>query len=140
MVHDLPFCHRFRIRYAEVDSQKVVFNSRYLEYADIILTEYWRSCGVPLGGDPFFEAHVVQASVHYVKPLRFDDEIDGWIGVKRIGRSSLTTSIELHGVGSQDLRARMELVHVNVNLATGLPVEITAAIRKAFGLETQSAT
>ena len=30
------FSTRFRVRYAEIDGQKVVFNSRYLEYADAV--------------------------------------------------------------------------------------------------------
>ena len=32
-----PFSHRFRVRYSEVDPQAVVFNSRYLEYADVVV-------------------------------------------------------------------------------------------------------
>ena len=35
-----------RVRYAEIDAQAVVFNSRYLEYFDIGITEYWRAAGV----------------------------------------------------------------------------------------------
>ena len=32
------FSTRFRVRYAEIDGQRIVFNSRYLEYADVAVT------------------------------------------------------------------------------------------------------
>lgn len=133
MRSDFSFRHRFRIRYAEIDGQGVAFNSRYLEYADIMITEYWRSCGITLSGAETFEAHVAQASVQFIKPMRFDEEIDGFMRVSRFGRSSMTTSAELHGADVEDLRARIELVHVQVDLGTGLPIEIPAGVRKAFG-------
>ena len=34
--------HELRVRYAECDPQGIVFNSRYLEYFDVALTELWR--------------------------------------------------------------------------------------------------
>src|SRR5262249_11086983 len=40
------FRHRIRVRYSEIDGQAVVFNSRYLEYADVAITEYYRSLGI----------------------------------------------------------------------------------------------
>ena len=40
------FSTRFRVRYAEIDGQKVVFNSRYLEYADVAVTEFWEWTGI----------------------------------------------------------------------------------------------
>jgi len=43
------FSTPIKVRYAEIDGQKVVFNSRYLEYADVGLTEFWR-----IGGDSAF--------------------------------------------------------------------------------------
>ena len=35
------FSTAFAVRYAEIDGQRVVFNSRYLEYADVAVTELW---------------------------------------------------------------------------------------------------
>ena len=42
-----PFSYLFRVRYAECDPQGVVFNGRYVEYADVAFTEFVRSA---LGG------------------------------------------------------------------------------------------
>ena len=46
---DFRFHVTKRVRYAEIDAQRVVFNSRYLEYFDIGITEYWRAA---VGGRP----------------------------------------------------------------------------------------
>ena len=63
---DYRFVWNARARYAEVDAQAVVFNSRYLEYFDIGLVEYWRAAGIysgdGLAGGP--EAHVAKAVEH----------------------------------------------------------------------------
>ena len=126
---DFPFSFRFRIRYAEVDPQSIVFNSRYLEYADLLLTEYWRALGLPTD----FEVNVVRALVDYKKPIRADEEIDGYIRVDRMGSSSMTTLFELHGAGADDLRAAIEMVHVHVDLAAGKSIPIPQPMRALFG-------
>ncbi|RED17627.1 acyl-CoA thioesterase [Parasphingopyxis lamellibrachiae] len=120
-----PFTHRFRVRYSEVDPQSVVFNSRYLEYADLILTEYWRSIGLHFTGDDALEFHVVKAVVEFKQPIRADEEIDGTAVTTRIGSSSVTIEIRLYGMGGEDdLRAIIELVYVHVDLESGKPVPI----------------
>jgi acyl-CoA thioesterase FadM len=40
---DFAFHHSFRVRWSETDAQGVVFNARYLDYADVAVTEYWRA-------------------------------------------------------------------------------------------------
>lgn len=120
-----PFTHRFRVRYSEVDPQSVVFNSRYLEYADLVLTEYWRSIGLYFIGEDVLEFHVVKAVVEFKQPIRADEEIDGTAVTTRIGSSSVTIEIRLYGMGGEDdLRAIVELVYVHVDLESGKPVPI----------------
>jgi len=130
---DYPFSYRFRVRYAEVDPQAVVFNSRYLEYADVVLTEYWRAAGINAAAGGEFDCHVVRALVEYRKPIRADEEIDGLMRVARMGNSSMTFVIALHGADADDLRAEIELVHVHVDLTDGKPRPIPPAVRAAFG-------
>lgn len=128
-----PFTHRFRVRYAEVDPQSVVFNSRYLEYADLIITEYWRSIDIHFSGEQALEFHVVKAVVEFKQPIRADEEIDGKAVTSRIGRSSATTEIGLYGLdGADDLRATIELVHVHVDLDSGKPIPIPDDVRTRF--------
>ncbi len=128
-----PFSHRFRVRYAEVDPQSVVFNSRYLEYADLIITEYWRTLDVHFSGEDALEFHVVKAVVEFIQPIRADEEVDGLAETTRVGSSSVTTEIQLMGQdGSDDLRARIELVHVHVDLESGKPIPVPDTARQRF--------
>ena len=133
------FTHQFRVRYAEVDPQSVVFNSRYLEYADILVTEYFRdrrAAGMPAD----LEFHVRRAELDYLMPIRSDELIEGRMIVERIGNSSMTMLISLHGAEDRSHRADIRLVQVQVDLDTGKPLRIGDALRRAFGFgETEAA-
>lgn len=127
-----PFVHRFRVRYSEVDPQGVVFNSRYLEYADVMVTEFFRdrrAHGMP-GALDF---HVRRAEVDYLAPLRSDEWVEGRLTIEAIGTTSMTQRIALHGGEDGDLRAEVRLVAVHVDLADGRPRPIPAELRRAFG-------
>lgn len=90
---DFRFFHRLRVRWAEVDMQKIVFNAHYLMYFDTAITDYWRALAMPyeetmvqLGGD----LYVKKASVEYHGSARFDDRLDVALKCARIGTSSMT--------------------------------------------------
>lgn len=123
---DFRYVFRKRVRYAEIDAQAVVFNSRYLEYFDIGITEYWRAVGMydaaPIAGGPEF--HVAKALVEYKAPILLDEEIDICVRCSRIGSSSMTFLFELHGAGKDDLRAAGEEVSVHVSEAQGPPAPV----------------
>ena len=142
---DQHFTHRFRVRYAEVDPQAVVFNSRYLEYADILVSEFFRdrrAHGLP--GD--LEFHIRRAEVDYIRPIRSEELVEGRLSVERIGNTSMAMRIALHGVDgdaedsvADDLRAEIVLVQVHVDLATGRPQTIPDSLREAFGFSVGAA-
>ena len=44
---DFRFFERLRVRWAEIDAQKIVFNGHYLMYFDTAVAGYWRALGVP---------------------------------------------------------------------------------------------
>ena len=134
---DFAFNTRVRVRYAEIDAQAVVFNSRYLEYADVAVTEYWRAAGLYANGEAWaaLEFHVARALVEYKAPIRYDEEIDLYARTARIGRSSLTTWIEIHGAAkspTNDLRAAIEIINVNVDLASGASCRLPEWIGKSL--------
>jgi len=90
---DFRFFHRLRVRWVEVDMQKIVFNAHYLMYFDTAITDYWRALAMPyeetmvrLGGD----LYVKKASVEYHGSAKFDDRLDVALKCARIGTSSMT--------------------------------------------------
>jgi YbgC/YbaW family acyl-CoA thioester hydrolase len=44
---DFRCFHRLRVRWAEVDMQKIVFNGHYLMYIDTAMSDYWRALALP---------------------------------------------------------------------------------------------
>jgi YbgC/YbaW family acyl-CoA thioester hydrolase len=89
---DFRFGHRLRVRWAEVDMQKIVFNAHYLTYLDTAVAEYWRTLGLPyeeamhqLGGD----LYVKKATLEYLASARMDDRLDVALRCARIGNSSM---------------------------------------------------
>ena len=126
------FSTRFKVRYAEIDGQKVVFNSRYLEYADVAVTEFWEWTGI---GDALgalwhdTEFHVRRAEVDYLAPFVLGDEVEAFVRIDRLGNSSVTKRFELVKAGTDTLCAVIQMVSVNVHLPTGRPVPIPDAIR-----------
>ncbi len=92
------FFHRLRVRWAEVDLQRVVFNGNYLLYFDVAFTEYWRATGLcdPLGQQAAGQELVVRkAQIEYHGSAGFDDELDIGVRCARLGRSSMTIAIAI---------------------------------------------
>lgn len=89
---DFRFFHRLRVRWAEVDMQKIVFNAHYLMYFDTAIADYWRALALPyeasmhaLEGD----LYVVKATVEFHASARVDDQIEVAMKCERIGKSSI---------------------------------------------------
>lgn len=131
---DFRFSFPKRVRYAECDPQGIVFNSRYLEYLDIGITEYWRAVGVyaqsESGMGPDF--HVARNLVEYKKPILLDEMVDICLRCRRIGNSSMIVDFEIHGAGADDLRAVGEQVAVNVSEARGAPAPVADWVVRCF--------
>lgn len=125
--------HSHRVRYHETDAQGFVFNSRYLEFADVAMSEFFRTLGwsytelVDLGCD----ASLVEAKVSYRKPAKFDDVLDIDVVCPRVGRSSF--DLEMTMRRGDETIAEVSIVYVNVDTATEssrpLPEEVATALR-----------
>jgi len=86
----LPFRYAAytRVGFSETDAQGVVYYGRYLPYFDLARTEYHRHLGrVHLGGVDFAMRAV---TVDYVAGARFDDLLEVFVWVERIGTTSIT--------------------------------------------------
>ena len=114
------FSTRLKVRYAEIDGQKVVFNSRYLEYADVAITEFWERSGMDAAiGDLAWESHVRRAEVDYLKPFVLGDSMDIWCRMEAVGRSSYTQRCEMTHADTGDRHCVVTTVGVGVDLGTG---------------------
>lgn len=127
---DFRFFHRLRVRWVEVDMQKIVFNGHYLMYFDTAISDYWRVLGLPyeeamqqLGGD----LYVKKASLEYHGSARFDDRLDVALKCARVGNSSMTF---LGAVFRGDqLLITCELVYVFANPLTQTSQPVPETLR-----------
>ena len=112
---DFSFFHPLRVRYAEVDMQGVVFNAHYLTYYDTSITEFLKSTGYSYN-DLFtnhdLDFHLIKATVEYLQPIGFDEEIDIGGRVARIGTSSATFSLAVFGKAQATCLATGEIIWV----------------------------
>ena len=116
---DFRYFDRLRVRWAEVDMQKIVFNGHYLMYFDTAVAGYWRALAMPyhetmelLQGDMF----VRKATVEYLGSARYDDQCEVGIRCERIGNSSMLFAAALFR--GETLLVHGELVYVFADPAT----------------------
>jgi acyl-CoA thioester hydrolase len=88
-----PFTHSLRVRYAECDAQGVVFNSHYLAFVDIGITELWRAAFGSYQAmlDRDVDVVVAEAHLRFRRPARFDDELRCEVMVTHLGSTSIVT-------------------------------------------------
>jgi acyl-CoA thioester hydrolase len=117
-----------RVWFSDTDAQGVVYYGRYLPYFDHARTEYHRHLGwAGLEGAEF----VMRASnVEYHAPARFDDLVECFVRVSRIGRSSVTYEVAAVELPDQTLMVTGTQTLVLIDQATRLPVEIPESVRE----------
>lgn len=127
------FTYDHRVRYHEADAQGFLFNSRYLELADVAMTEYFRSRGFPYrdlvaaGTDP----SVVDVRLQFAIPAHFDDLLSITVACVRVGTSSFQLDMDV--CRTHERLADLQVTYVNVDSSTAksrpLPEEVAAALR-----------
>lgn len=128
---EFRFTERLRVRWAEVDMQKIVFNGHYLMYIDTAVSGYWRAMAAPyedtlkyLGGDLF----VRKSTLEYHAPARFDDVLDVGIRCGRVGNSSMVFN---GAVFRQDeVLVSAELVYVFADAVAPTPKPVPQELRE----------
>jgi acyl-CoA thioester hydrolase len=129
------FFHDLRVRYAEVDSQGIVFNAHYLTYFDTAITEYMRNINYDyhtLVSRRGLDFHLVKSTVEYLKPIRFDEIIEIGVSAHKIGTSSLTWVLAIFKKGASECAASGEIVwvcsRVGTNKSHPLPEDFVALL------------
>jgi acyl-CoA thioester hydrolase len=83
------FSARTRVGFSDTDAQGIVYYGRYNPYFDLARVEYLRSIG-QLHRDAEGDFVMRANDVEYFAPARFDDELEIYARVSRIGRTSIT--------------------------------------------------
>ncbi len=123
-----------RVRWAEVDMQKIVFNGHYLTYIDTAIAEYWREIGLPYP-QGYVEryandVYLRKASVEYLGSARYDDLLTVCCRVARLGRSSMSFQFEIYRGAEDAALVTAELVYVNADAASMQPAPLPEELRE----------
>jgi acyl-CoA thioester hydrolase len=134
---DFVCAHRLRVRWAEVDMQKIVFNGHYLTYIDTAIAEYWREIGLPYPHgyvDRYAnDVYLRKATVEYLGSARYDDTLAVLARVSKLGRTSMTYLFEIHREAPEPSASPLitaEMVYVNADPATMKPAPLPGDLRE----------
>jgi acyl-CoA thioester hydrolase len=117
---DFHFHHNIRVRFADTDLQGIVFNGNYLTYYDVAWTEYFRAAGftwndlLALGVDTV----LARTSMEFKLPGKFDDVLEVYTRVSKIGTTSLMFEFEIYVDGEDRLIGSATSLYVCVDPKT----------------------
>jgi acyl-CoA thioester hydrolase len=121
-----------RVGFSDTDAQGIVYYGRYLPYFDIARVEYHRHLRL-LPEHAGEEQFVMRASaVEYLAPAVFDDLIEIFIRVKRLGRTSAAYECAAYRVEDDLLMVTAEQTLVLVDLVGRRPAAIPDWYRDAI--------
>jgi acyl-CoA thioester hydrolase len=122
---DFAFAHRLRVRWAELDPQRIVFNAHYLTYFDVALSEYLRAIGfkAPDGlAKHGCDIVLANANLDFRASARYDDELLVVARIAYLGRSSLR--FRMACFRDDTLLVEGRLAYVNVTLGAHVPAPL----------------
>ncbi|HTZ86756.1 MAG TPA: thioesterase family protein [Solirubrobacteraceae bacterium] len=127
-----PFIHPLRVRYGECDPQGIVFNANYLLYFDVAFTELWRAAVGPWQEmvERGVDAVVADARLHFRAPARYDEELNLRAQVRRLGKTSITTEIDV--LRGEELLVAGTLRHVCVSAETWRKTALPEWVRQGL--------
>ena len=125
-----------RVGFSDTDAQGIVYYGRYLPYFDAARVEYHRHLdmlAIEIDGELVMRA----ASIEYHAPARFDDLLEVFIRVARIGRTSETYEMAAYRVEDDVLMVTATQTLVLVDLverkARPIPDQVRERIRAFEG-------
>jgi YbgC/YbaW family acyl-CoA thioester hydrolase len=113
-----------RVWFSDTDAQGIVYYGRYLPYFDHARVEYHRHLGTSVtrleGGELVMRA----SSVEYHAPARFDDLLEIFVRLTRVGTTSATYDCAAYRLDDDELMvtARQTLVYVDRQARRPMPI------------------
>jgi len=109
---------RVRVIYGDTDQMGMVYYGNYLRYFEIARNEFLRRAGVPYRA--FEETHglrlpVIEATVHYRRPARYDDELAILAAVPVVTGATARFVYELRRVPDGEELASGHTVHACID-------------------------
>jgi acyl-CoA thioester hydrolase len=117
-----------RVGFSDTDAQGVVYYGRYMPYFDLARTEFHRHLGRVHLGEVDFAMRAV--TVDYVAGARFDDLLEVFVRVERIGKTSITYDHAVYRAEDDTLMSTAKATLVCIALDERRAVPVPAAFRE----------
>lgn len=125
-----PYVHRIRVRYGEVDMQRVVFNAHYLAYCDDACERWFAVRQVDMEGAGW-DCMLKKATIEWAGTATVHDELDIEVAVRRWGNTSFDVGFDGSVEGRPVFSAT--ITYVGVKLGTKEKLAAPPDIRAALG-------
>ena len=122
-----------RVGFSDTDAQGIVYYGRYLPYFDSARVEYHRHLDMLPTGRQEQELVMRANTIEYHAPATFDDLIEVFIRVSRIGRSSITYDCAAYRAEDDVLMVTAQQTLVLVDLDERRPYPIPDWYREKIG-------
>lgn len=135
-----------RVRFPETDAMGAVFHGEFFTYMEVGRTAYMEHIGLSVSRKPTasFENLVVNCECDYHSPARNRDELQVFVRISEIGRSSFCFSFVFVHKEDQRLVAKGSTTHVAIDpedwTPTGLPKNFREHVRDFEGNYLESNT
>jgi acyl-CoA thioester hydrolase len=124
-----------RVRYAETDQMGVVYYANYFVWFEVARAEHLRTLGWTYREmeDGGVMLPVIDASCEYLRPVRYDDEVEIRAEGSLVSpvRMSFTYEVRVIGGGRDDLAATGRTLHAAID-RNGRPCRLPERIMAVF--------
>lgn len=131
-----------RVGFSDTDAQGIVYYGRYLPYFDLARVEYHRHLGL-MRVDRGHELVMRASTVEYFAPAQFDDLLEVFVRLARVGTTSATYECAAYRVEDDVLMVTalqtLVLVDLDERRARPIPDAFIDAMRAFEGSDLDSA-
>ena len=126
-----------RVGFSDTDAQGIVYYGRYLPFFDLARVEYHRHLGMMRRVQREREFVMRACTIEYLAPAVFDDLIEVYVRMARIGRTSVTYELAAYRARDDELMVTatqtLVLVDLDERKAAPIPESYKEAVRAFEG-------
>ena len=113
-----------RSRYSETDKMGFVYHSRYLEYFEVVRTEFIREAGLPYSRmeNEGVMLPVANVKIRYKQPILYDEKMDARLLIFDEPKVRLVTYYDIRPVEAHQIHVQGMVELVFVDIASRKPV------------------
>jgi acyl-CoA thioester hydrolase len=130
MTPPFKFSAHTRVGFSDTDAQGIVYYGRYNPYFDLARVEYLRTLGLLQARGEVGDFVMRANDVEYFAPAVFDDEIEVFVRVSRLGRTSVTFEFAAYRLPDEVLMVTAHQTLVYVDLAGRKACPVPDAFRE----------